>query len=180
MEILHCTADFNKVYYVEYKGALRQCKLICTKFDGLGGYPEYVLEVAGEGIVSIEFDRKGLKDSWYYKTTAPSILYEDVDSFLNNRPIEDEYGTTNNCRNSKFLEPLFQYHTPCNNEGSIYTWKWNGTKAELIVHNNDHEIPWSWDKDGFHCELNSHWYKDCYRSKEECERNNEIKIVTFD
>lgn len=31
MEILHCTAEYDKVYYIEYEGALRECELIATE-----------------------------------------------------------------------------------------------------------------------------------------------------
>lgn len=183
MEILKCNADFDKVYYVEYRGELRQCKLIRTESGNASNRytPCYVLNVAGLGEMRFASPRQGGFDSWYHKSTIPSILYESVDAYRMGKPIEDNYGSTSNAYNSRFIEPLFLHHTPCNCGGSTYTWKWDGCKAICYKVQDMYRIPWSWDRDGFHCFLNDdNYYSDCFRSQKECEEANKIKVVEFE
>lgn len=80
MEILKCNADYNKIYYVDINGGLRQCKLI----DGC-----------------------------------------------------------------KAVKHIVNINNAC----------------------------WHWDVYGFHCNLNDLY--GCYRTKEECIKNNEVSVVTF-
>lgn len=173
MEILKCNADYNKVYYVEIKGALRQCKLIRTESSKI---PVYVLDVAQMGEVRIPAERFNNFDKWYRHSEIPSILYESIEDYRKRKPIIDNYGSTNNCYNSVFISNLFKYHKPCNCGGSTYTWKWNGCKAvKHIVNTSD--VTWYWDANGFHCNLND--MQDCYRTEEECIKNSEVSVVTF-
>lgn len=175
MEILKCNADYNKVYYVVYNNSLRQCKLIKTIGNG-NNIPMYVLNIAQIGIVSIEAPRQSEFKSWYHSSKIKSILYESVEDFQNNKPIIDEYGSTSNCNNGKFIRPLLKFHQPCNYGGSTYTWKWNGYKADKYIVNFRY-VEWSWDINGFQCSLND--YIDCYKSEEDCMKHNQIAIVTF-
>lgn len=174
MEILKCNADYNKVYYVEFNGTLRQCKLIRTESSEKN--PCYVLDIALMGKVRIQADRFRHFNKWYHTSKIPSILYESVEDYRKGKPITDEYGSTGNCYNSKFIEPLFKICSTCNCGGSVYLWKWDGCKAvEYIVSMNS--VCWHWDADGFHCNLND--MQGCYRTKEECIKNNEVSVVTF-
>lgn len=175
MEILKCNADYNKVYYVVYENTLRQCKFIKTIGNG-DCIPMYVLNIAQIGIVNIQAPRQSEFNSWYHSSKIKSILYESVEDYRNNKPIIDEYGSTSNCNNSKFLRPLFKFHRPCNCGGSTYTWKWNGFQADSYIVNL-RNVEWSWDNNGFQCSLNNH--VDCYKSEEDCIKNNQIAIVTF-
>ena len=174
MEILKCNADFGKIYYVEVQGTLHQCKLIRTEFGKR--YPYYVLDIAGIGVAKIECDRFGHFNKWYHTSTIPSILYASIDDYCNHKPIMDNYGSTGNCYNSKFIEPLFKHHAVCQCGGSVATWKWDGCKAVKYFVGVSN-IGWTWDEDGFHCILNES--TGCYRSKSECERNSNILVVTF-
>lgn len=183
MEILKCNADFDKVYYVEYRGELRQCKLIRTESgNSYNRYtPLYVLNVAGLGEMRFEALRQSHFDKWYHTSKIPSILYESVDAYRLRRPIEDNFGSTSNAYNTRFIEPLFRYHSPCNCGGSTYTWKWDGCKAVCYTINDVFRISWTWDRDGFHCCLNDKEYaSNCFRSKEECTKANKIQVVTFE
>lgn len=183
MEILKCNADFDKVYYVEYNNKLCQCKLIKTESGGYANRytPVYVLNVAGVGEVRFLFPRHNRFDSWYHTSKTPSILYESIEDYRKGKPIEDNYGGTDNAYNSKFIEPLFKHHSTCNCGGSTYTWKWDGCKAVCYEVRDTFKIPWTWDKEGFHCILNDdEYYSDCFRSKEECSDANMIKTVTFE
>lgn len=174
MEILKCNADYNKIYYVDINGRLRQCKLIRT--ESAQKYPVYVLDVAQIGVVRIEAERFRHFDKWYHSSKIPSILYESVEDYRNGKPIIDEYGDTGNCYNSRFIEPLFKTCSTCNCGGLVNTWKWDGCKAVKHVVNMQNAV-WHWDADGFHCNLNDLY--GCYRTKEECIKNNEVSVVTF-
>lgn len=180
MEILKCNADFDKVYYVEINGTLRECKLIRTEAGNASNCytPLYILDVAGTGIMRLEFPRQSRFDTWYRSSTTPSILYESVEDFRKRKPITDNYGSTSNAYNHKFIEPLFPYHSHCNCGGTTYTWKWDGCKA-VCYSVQVSRLFWSWDRQGFHCCLNNE--KDCYRSQKECERANanKINVVRF-
>lgn len=174
MEILKCNADYNKIYYVESKGQLYQCTFIRTELKS--GTPVYVLNIAQRGIVKIPANRTLHYNQWYRNSKIPSILYESVEDYRNHTPIIDDYGSTCNCYNTPFVDKLFKRCKTCNCGGSTITWKWSGCKAvrHIVPLKN---ISWHWDVTGFHCELND--LKDCYRTKEECEKNSLMTVVTF-
>lgn len=183
MAILKCNADFDKVYYVEYRGELRQCKLIRTESGNASNRytPCYVLNVAGLGEMHFLCLACRYFVSWYRTSKMPSILYESVDAYRMGKPIEDNYGSTSNAYNTSFIKPLFHHHSPCNCGGSTYTWKWDGCKAVCYEVKEMSEIPWTWDKEGFHCYLNDdEYYSDCFRSEKECRDANKIKVVKFE
>lgn len=177
MEVLKCNAEFNKIYYIEIEGSLRQCKLIRTELSrALSEIPVYVLDVAQMGVTRIKAERFRHFDKWYHKSEIQSVLYESIEDYRNGKPITDNYGSTGNCYNSDFIEPLFTRCSPCNCGGYIYTWKWDGCKACRYAVNTAN-AEWSWDASGFHCGLND--MKDCYRTEQECIKANDIKVVTF-
>lgn len=175
MEILKCNADYNKVYYVEIYGALCQCKLIRTE-SSTPTTPVYVLDVAQRGLMRIQAYRFHHFNKWYHSSKIPSILYESVEDYRNGNPITDNYGSMSNCYNAGFIEPLFKHYSTCNCGGLVFTWKWDGCKAVRCIVNMKN-VRWFWDADGFHCNLND--MIDCYRTEEECVKNNEVSVVTF-
>ena len=174
MEILKCNAEFDKIYYVEVQGTLRQCKFIRTEFGERNPY--YVLDIAGMGIVKISCDSFRHFNKWYHTSTIPSILYASINDYLKNKPIIDNYGSTGNCYNSDFIKPLFKHHVVCQCGGSVTTWKWNGCRAEEYIVGVS-KISWTWNENGFHCVLNE--MSNCYRSKSECETNSCLLVVAF-
>lgn len=180
MEILKCNADFDKVYYVEYRGTLRQCRLVRTQAGNpTNRYtPVYVLDVAGVGEVVFAFPRQQRFDTWYRTSRTPSILYESIEDYRKGKPIEDNYGSTGNAYNCRFIEPLFRYHSPCNCGGDTYTWRWNGVKA--VCYSVDMSgVYWTWDRNGFHCALNDSPDADGFRTRKECEDANKVEVVKF-
>ena len=175
MEILKCNATTEKVYYVVYQNALRECQFIKTMGNG-DSIPMYVLNIANVGIVKIEALRQQDFHNWYHNSTINSVLYESVDDYRNKKPLIDNYGSTGNCYNGKFIRPLLQFHEPCNCGGLTYTWKWNGYQAvKYITILSD--IEWSWDNQGFHCSLNEQM--NCYKSEKECNDYNQIRVIRF-
>ena len=71
INILKCSADYNKIYYIEYEGAIRQCRLLAT--EGTDEQAYYVLEIAGIGTRKIEPKDKDTQ-SWWYSSTVESVL----------------------------------------------------------------------------------------------------------
>lgn len=179
MEILKCNADYNKVYYVEVNGTLCQCKLVRTESGNAQTQytPMYVLDVAGKGIMRFVAGRRVHFDSWWRGSVIPSILYESVEDYQKSKPILDNFGSTGNAYNYKFLEPLFKYYDPCNCGGDTITWKWDGCKAVSYTVKDMHLISWTWDENGFHCDLNN--AVGFYRTKKECEQANKVQVVKF-
>lgn len=177
MEILHCTADYDKVYYVEYNNTLCECKLLRTE-AGCDSIPVYVLDIAGVGTIRYSANRTNEFDSWYNTSIIKGILYKSVEDFRNGLPTKDEYGSTGNMYNSKFIRPLLSKCTACNCGGGIYTWKWDGVKAVKYIVDAS-RCWWSWDSHGFHCNLNCN--DDWYATKEECEKanSNNINVIRF-
>lgn len=173
MEILKCNADYGKVYYVEIRGSLHQCRLIRTESTTL--YPVYVLDVAKIGETRISAKRGKHFDMWYHRSIIPSVLYESVENYRKGKPIIDSYGSTDNCYNAGFISGLFKHCSTCNCGGSIYTWRWDGCKAVRNIVSP--KVAWTFDGGGFHCSLND--MSNCYRTKEECEADNEINCVSF-
>lgn len=177
MEVLHCTANYGQIYYVEYKGRLHECRLVRTESREKSA--AYVLDVADEGEVIFQFNRHKHFDAWYNSSKAPSILYESIEDFRRGKPITDEYGSTGNVYNADFMRPLFLYHLPCTCGGDMKTWSWDGVRpVEYNV--NTSRVFWSWDERGFHCSLNDPWHSEEYRSAKECEAANSIQIVRFE
>ena len=176
MEILKCNAKHDRIYYVEYQNALRECKFLKTIGKGYD-IPMYVLNIAKIGIVTIQALRQRDFHRWYHASKIQSVLYASIEDFQNKNPLIDAYGSMNNCYNSQFITPLFKYHQPCNCGGSTYTWRWNGYQAvRHIVSLSD--IVWSWDNNyGFQCSLNEQI--DCYKTEQDCLDSNQIRVITF-
>lgn len=172
--VLKCNAEFDKIYYVKYHNSLRECKFLRT--EGRGHKCYYVLNIAGVGIINIECNpsRHSFPDWWNTSQTS-SILYESIDLYKKGKPIIDNYGTTGNAYNYKFLEPLFPNYDVCGCGGGIYAWKWNG--CEPVRYQITGTVCWTWDEDGFKCNL--HEYEGYYPSRLACEKANQIEVVRF-
>lgn len=176
MDVLKCNADPDKIYYVNIGGKLYQCRILKTKGRG-NTLPMYVLDVAHMG--EIEVLARNDHESFnlrYHKSTTPGVLYESVEAFKKNTPVMDSYGSTGNCYNSQFLEPLFKTCNVCRCGGLVTAWKWDGAKAVKVIVNLK-EVEWTWDRSGFHCALND--AEGLHRTKEECEKANDIEVVEF-
>lgn len=140
------------------------------------GNAVYILDIAGVGIKNIELSRltaiRGGRDS-----KVPGILFETIADFQKDNPILDEFGSMNNAYDSGFIQPLFKKCSVCNCGGDIYTWKWEGVRAQrhMVLPN---AVRWHWDENGFHCSLNE--MEGWYSSKEECEKAaGNINVVKF-
>lgn len=178
MYILKSSADFDKVYYVEYKRKIHQCKFIATEHDG-NRDAHYILDVAGVGRVALPHHIES-GSGWYNTSQGKSILAESVEDLRKGKYLVDWYGTTNNAYNSRFLQPLFPHYDVCICGGGIRFWKWDGIRAQSYLVTRDKDIYWRYDKDGFHCILNEEdIVKDRYPSRKACEDAHTPEVVTF-
>jgi hypothetical protein len=174
VSILKSNAEYGKTYLVEMDG-LRECKLLGTMGDVTGCY--YLLNVAGIGERKVKFQPYRDYPDWWYTSTTKGILYESIEDFRNNRPIIEQYGSTVNAYNSRFVEQLFPNLSVCGCGGGIYTWSWDNNKAVRYMVTGG--ISWKWDKDGFWYSLSNR--DDWYKTKKECEKANEnnFTIIKF-
>lgn len=147
IDVLKCNADFDKIYYIEYAGAVRQCKLIGTA--GVGRRAWYILNVAGAGEVKIEPYEDS---SWWYSSKRRSILAETAEDVSRGKFIEDSYGSTFNGYNYGFIKDFFPNYNVCGCGGGIGFWRWNGIRP--TYYSVCGEYSWHIDRDGFHCSLN--------------------------
>lgn len=175
IDILKCSADFDKVYYIEFEGAIRQCKLLAT--EGTGKQAYYVLDIAGIGTRKV-MPKKGHGSNWWYTSTIESILAESPEHISKRLYIKDQYGSTCNAFNSSFMEPFFPNYNVCGDGGGIYFWKWNGIRPELFKVTGD--ISWRMDRKGFHCILNDQT-EGRFSRKKKCEEayQKEMIIIKF-
>lgn len=175
INILKCSADYNKIYYIEYEGAIRQCRLLAT--EGTDRQAYYVLEIAGIGIRKIEPKDKDTQ-SWWYSSTIESVLAKSPKHLSNKKYLKDKYGSTNNSYNSPFVSPLLPNYSVCDCEAGIHYWKWNGIRPEL--NSVEGSVNWRIDSKGFHCSLNDH-PEERYSTKIRCEdaHKNDYKIIKF-
>lgn len=175
MTILQSSADYDKVYYVEYQGVIRQCRLIATQ--GRGHHCEYRLEVAGVGEVLVPFRPKE-SDRWWYCSKVQSILAESPEDLRRGKYLEDSYGTTQNAYNERFLQPFFPNYKVCICGGGIIFWEWDGVRARCYYEKG--EFPWFIDREGFHCSINAPVLTEGrYGDPDECERANTPEVITF-
>lgn len=174
MTILQSSAEYGKIYYVEYRGAIRQCRLVST--HGSNGKCWYQLEVAGVGEVNLPMAHRS--DSWWYTSQIESILAESPEDLRRGKFLVDGYGTTSNAYNYRFIKPFLPNYEPCVCGGGITFWKWDGVRARCYYENG--EFPWRIDKDGFHCSINAPLLTEGrYDSKDACENANAPEVVTF-
>ena len=175
IDILKCSADYDKFYYIEYEGAIRQCRLLAT--EGTGRQAYYILEIAGIGIKKIK-PKDGHQSNWWNTSTVESVLAESPELLSKRKFINDQYGSTCNAYNSAFVAPFLPNYSVCGCGGGIHFWKWNGIRPEL--YNVEGSIRWRIDRKGFHCNLNDQ-PEERYSSKKKCEEahKNDLKFIKF-
>ena len=194
MEILKVNYEIGAKCYARFQNAFRECIFMGTRgIKNQKGYTIscYVLNIAGIGIVNLEFDRFNQFDNWYRGTTCYTTLYATLDDCMNKtNPITANYGDTENCYNSKFMEQFFPECSVCNCGGTIYGWAWNGTDA-VQVRCSLSSAEYTIDENGFHREgrVFSIGYADSYEmcrdlgkiypSKAACMAEHKAKVVTF-
>lgn len=195
MEILKVNYEIGAKCYIRFHNAFRECIFLGTKGveckDGRV-CSCYMLNIAGVGETLIAFDRFGQFDHWYRGTTCYTELYPTLkDCMDKTNCITAEYGSTDNCYNSRFMEQFFPECSVCNCGGTIYGWAWDGTDAvKVICHITSEE--YTIDADGFHKvgEVRASWYVDnllrkcynlgkIYRTRADCMAEHKAEVVTF-
>ena len=194
MEILKVNYEIGAKCYIRFRNAFHECIFMGTRgIKNQQGFTKscYVLNIAGIGIVNLEFDRLGQFNNWYNSTTCNTILYATLDDCMNKtKPITAKYGSTSNCYNGKFMEQFFPECSVCNCGGTIYGWAWDGTDA-VEVRCSLSSAEYIINANGFHREgrVFSIGYADSYRmcndlgkiypSKAACMAEHKAIVVTF-
>jgi hypothetical protein len=180
---------FDTELYVEYNGALHQCKVLYIEnyvCDGnIAFKQEVVAEVANEdgevtfklfnAYKSVEDYKKG---NIFYSSNSMCSSCKSYQSMYNiggtKYRLDDIIN--NHIANRPFCH--FTTYQGCSN--SLKTYKWNGLKVvnadfdiENVIIQDKYEVCF----ESYY--LNAH-IDGCYYTQEECERDNTIKVVEFD
>jgi len=170
---------FGKVFYMVYEGTLRQFKILKGYlFFGNEGCAPNAYTSACDDMYLIEIAKVGRMFVYgKYGTSLPFTFYKSVEDYKNGNPVEQNYpyigvfGLKEIVQNVFSCEVDKRYDFP-------KRWKWDGATAQCYRVS----LPLYLEYDGegeFHAPI---WFNsyDGYTSKEECEEDNEIKVVTFD
>ena len=166
---------FNKFFYIELQGALRECyiKKVVTEYNGYYLYSSIVLNLADMGEYTLDAN-KSIAQSNAWK------LYLSVGDYK-----DKKYYDNKQCMNDVEVHQIFNRILGkecikidrCNGDRCLSTYKWNGVKPIEVYPKLPNVI--IQDVNGFHfdidCELPQY-----YASKEECEKDNTIKVINFD
>lgn len=185
MEILKVNYEVGNKCYLRYNGAIREAIFLGTigrAVDKRIVRSYYYLNVAGVGKGLYEFDRQGNFDCWWGGGQCETILYKTAEDCLAKKnPIMCQYGSTDNCSNTWFMEQFFPGISVCNCGGSCWTYLWDGTQAVCTyVHFCNHQ--YILDENGFHFlgymtpDLTG---RKLYRTAAECMADNKPVVVTF-
>lgn len=171
---------FNKVFYLVFKGKLHQFKIIKTIRFPMSVKWEYdneyvdaltLINIAGVGlrwIISNEWGY-GLPFEFYKNVECfKKGLYYNIDCVNGSAKVSDIFG---DLFAAKMLKSIIS------NRLYPVVWKWDGLRAvcSAVV---DVPLFFVVDAEGIH--LPAAAKKDYgYRSKEECEKNNSLKVVCF-
>ena len=128
----------------------------------------YLIEIAGVG-------KRLVHES--YSARLPFSFYESVEDYKANKPIEgnDNYPRIPFLELSEIVRN--EFYCDFNKSFQPVRWKWDGALATPFLVSLPLYL--EYDADGFRAPI---WFNsyDGYTSKEECEEDNEIKVVTFD
>ena len=181
-QIFHISKKhFDKVYYIPYKNALRECKLVklitkLTMEKGVYNTPKLYknqilyLNISGCGIVG--FEEKFWLDIDVYNSPSDYVNRKSVNIFFNliyTLKLEEII----NHIVGKDVVSYSNYHN------SIITYKWNGTKVERIIPT----IPSTIIQDKYGIKFDEELTFDftyCYAKYKDCKDNSLLEIVTFE
>lgn len=166
---------FNKHLYIELQGELRECVIekVITEYNGCDLHCKLLLKSFGIGEYTLDVN-KHITQSISWK------LYLSVDDYKNNKYINKDICLQNVDINQILNGILDKKCINIQHRNSGYyltTYKWNGVKPIEVYPKLPNVI--IQDVNGFHFEI------DCelpqyYASKEECEKDNTIKVINFD
>lgn len=179
---------FNKVIYVVYDGALRQCKLVRieTKFvkveNAISIHQQAILNVAQKGCVAFKlyntcqtFDEMmAIRDNRLY-------LYLSVDAYKANVSHQIDCWVSKISKEMQLTDVVDKIANQgrkvvfTNKYIGIQTYKWNGVKAEKQIVSLPNIVQYP---NGLYFEEEFDTI-DMYGDAKECTNMNEIKVVNF-
>jgi hypothetical protein len=171
---------FGKTFYLVYQGQLRQFRIkkgIKFPFNwktsfGLSAISMrtisniWIIDVAGIGELAV--------DARYWGYAPEFEIYESIEHFKANEPFEVKRMWLGQHKGG--LEDIYK------NIG-IYDeylcrWYWNGTRAEVKNLSKNISLFFTYDENGFDNHMEGCIYGG-YATKEECEKDNAIKVAVF-
>lgn len=166
---------FNKTLYIELQGALRECyiKKVVTEYNGYYLYSSIVLNVAEIGEYILDANKSMAKSNAWK-------LYLSVDDYKDKK-YYDKHKCMTDIEVHQILNRILGKECikidRMNGYKCLSTYKWNGARPISVYPKLPNVI--IQDVNGFHFEI------DCelpqyYASKEECEKDNTIKVINFD
>jgi len=168
------TDEFGKIFYLVYKGQLRQFRIKkgikfpfnwITTIDGERINNILIINVAGVGELAIK------AQMWGY---SPNFnIYESVDDFKLGKPYElnRTYLKVDDFNNI--------YRGVCTFEHNcMLRYTWNGTSVDDYGLCEEVSLFFTYDKNRFYTSMKDVKYKG-YATKEECENDNAIQVAVF-
>ena len=173
------TALFDKVFYMVYEGTLRQFKILkgYLFFGNEGCAPNAYTNISDD-MYLIEIAKVGRMFVYgRYGASLPFTFYKSVEDYKNGNPVEQNNPYIGLDRLKEIVQNVFSCEVEKNWEFPR-RWKWDGATAQCYRVS----LPLYLEYDGegeFYAPI---WFNsyEGYTSKEECEEDNEIKVVTFD
>ena len=170
---------FGKVFYMVYEGTLRQFKILKGYlFFGNEGCAPSVRRSISDNMYLIEVAKVGRMFVYGgYDASLPFTFYESVEDYKNGNPVEQNNPYLGVDKVREIVQNVFSCEVDEKWEFPR-RWKWDGAVAQCYKVS----LPLYLEYDGegeFYAPI---WFNsyDGYASKEECEEDNEIKVVTFD
>lgn len=166
---------FGKTFYLVYQGQLRQFRIkkgIKFPFNWKTSFGTrtisniWIIDVAGIGELAVD------ARMWGY---APDFeIYESIEAFKANEPFQVKRIWLGQDKGG--LEEIYKNIGMDN--GVLCRWYWNGTMAERKYLNKNISLFFTYDGNGFDNNMGGCIYVG-YATKEECEKDNAIKVAVF-
>ena len=166
---------FGKTFYLVYQGQLRQFRIkkgIKFPFNWKTSFSTrtisniWIIDVAGIGELAVD------ARMWGY---APEFeIYESIEGFKADKPFQVKRMWLGEGNGG--LEEIYK-NIGIDND-VLCRWYWDGTRAERKNLNKDICLFFTYDENGFDNHMEGRIY-DGYATKEECEKDNAIKVAVF-
>lgn len=163
---------FGRTFYLVYQGQLRQFRIKKgikfpfnwkTTFNNRTISNIWIIEVAGIGELAVD------ARIWGY---APEFdIYESIDAFKANEPFK-----VKRMYLEEGIENIYKNIGIC--DEYLGRWYWNGTNAEWRELADNISLFFTYDENGFDNHMEGCTYGG-YATKEECEKDNAIKVAVF-
>ena len=188
----------NKTLLVRYDGAIRQCKVLASRIEPENKYSnrwdfiQYItLNIAGVGVRNVRFTKGDIHELGQIRYAVDAEFFESWEDFIKDIHCNNKMFHTDEVW--EFAEAILgdgvEFHytegtfSRCGSVAPATRYRWDGTKAvkfdveipNTMTFTPDGGINFGSSKDY----INDLW-ENTYLYKEDCEEDNEVKVVKFD